>query len=341
MDVASGFEPELSIGPRFRFAYIFNMVKMTPRYIDVDGYKYCEYFIPDLIRAAINYKPTNKDVFVATYPKCGTTWMIQKVMLILNKGKVPDTIEEYFSSCPFLEMLGPDEISRMPGPGCIKIHFPFNLTPYSPDAKYVYVARNPKDCCISFYHHTKLFPAYYFKDGTFDDFFDLFIEGQTDFNDYFDNLLSWYEHRNDPNVFFVTYEEMKKNPKDTIKKLAGFLGEEYSSALADNEELLDEIALKSSFEYMQKTTNNLFIEMLDRCEEYAENPNVPKGFKAWSKFNSIAIKDGQGSNGNFVRNGAIGDSKIKLSLEQEERLNKRIKEKTQGSDVMKLWENVE
>ncbi|GIX77093.1 sulfotransferase 1C4 [Caerostris extrusa] len=297
MGVKSGFEPELSIGPRFRFAYIFKMVKMTPRYIDVDGYKYCEYFIPDLIRAAINYKPTDKDVFVATYPKCGTTWMIQKVMLILNKGKVPDTIEEYFSSCPFLEMLGPDEISRMPGPGCIKIHFPFNLTPYSPDAKYVYVARNPKDCCISFYHHTKAISCLLFPKMAH-----LMISSIS--SSRVKQILmitsTTYCHGTStemiPMSFFVTYEEMKKESKDTIKKLAGFLGEEYSSALADNEELLDEIALKSSFEYMQKTTNNLFIEMLDRCEEYAENPNVPKGFKAWSKFNAIAIKDGQGSN---------------------------------------------
>ncbi|GBL95741.1 Sulfotransferase 1C4 [Araneus ventricosus] len=316
------------------------MVKKTPRYIDVDGYKYCECFVPDIVREAINYKPTEKDVFVATYPKCGTTWMIQTVMLVLNKGKIPNTIEEYFALCPFLEMLGPEEIPNMHGKGCIKIHFPFNLTPYSPDAKYVYVARNPKDCCTSFYHHTKLFPAYHFSDGTFDDFFDLFIEGQTDFNDYFDNLQSWYEHRNDPNVFFVTYEEMKKNPKETIKKLGKFLGEEYSSALEDNEELLDEIVHKSSFEYMKKTTNNLFTEMLNRCEEYAENPIVPRGFRAWCKFNAIAIKEGQGSNGSFLRNGEIGEGKTELSPEQEERLNKRIKEKTQGSDVMKLWENM-
>ncbi|GFS42506.1 sulfotransferase 1C4 [Trichonephila inaurata madagascariensis] len=316
------------------------MVKKSPKYIDVDGYKYCQCFVPDIIRAAINYKPSPNDVFVATYPKCGTTWMIQTVMLILNKGKVPNTIEEYFALCPFLEMLGPEEIPHMPGKGCIKIHFPFNLTPYSADAKYVYVARNPKDCCISFYHHTRLFPAYYFNDGTFDDFFDLFIEGQTDFNDYFDNLLSWYEHRDDPNVFFVTYEEMKQNPKETIKKLAKFLGEEYSSAVADNEELLDEIVEKSSFKYMKKTTNKLFIEMIDRCEEYAENPKAPRGFRAWSRYNANAIKDGQGFNGSFLRNGVIGDEKTELTPEQEERLNKRIKEKTKGSDVMKLWENM-
>ncbi|KAG8192759.1 hypothetical protein JTE90_009779 [Oedothorax gibbosus] len=311
------------------------MVKKTPKYIDVDGYRYCECFVPDIIRAAQTYKPSSKDIFVATYPKCGTTWMIQTVMLVLNKGKVPDTVKEYFACCPFLEMLGPDEVQNMPAPGCIKIHFPFDMTPYSPEAKYVYVARNPRDCCISFFHHTKLFPAYYFNDGTFDDFFDLFVEGKTDFNDYFDNLLSWYEHRNDANVFFVTFEEMKKDPKGTIKKLSEFLGED-----SDNDELLDEIVHKSSFEYMRDTTNNLFNEMLERCEEFADMEIAPRGFRAWARYNATAIKAGQGSNGNFVRNGTVGDTKIVLTPEQEERLQKRIMEKTKGSDVMDLWKDM-
>ncbi|XP_015928413.1 sulfotransferase ssu-1-like [Parasteatoda tepidariorum] len=315
------------------------MVKKTPKYVDVDGYKYCECFEPDIIRAAMKYKPTSKDIFVATYPKCGTTWMIQTVMLVLNKGQIPNTVKDYFSLCPFLEMLGPDEIGKMPGPGCIKIHFPFNLTPYSPDAKYVYVARNPRDCCISFYYHTKLFPAYYFNDGTFEDFFELFIKGETDFNDYFDNLLSWYEHRNDPNVFFVTFEDMKQNPKETIKRLARFLGEEYESDVAENEEVLDEVVNKSSFEYMKNTTNKLFTEMLDRSEEFAEWKIAPKGFRHWARSNAMALKAGQGSSGTFIRNGGIHDMKIELTSEQEEKLQKRIQEKTKGSDVMKLWEN--
>lgn len=32
-------------------------------------------------------------------------------------------------------------------------------------------------------------------DGTFDEFFELFISGNTDYGDYFDHLLGWYAHR--------------------------------------------------------------------------------------------------------------------------------------------------
>ena len=51
----------------------------------------------------------------------------------------------------------------------IKTHLPFAMTPWHDEALYVYVARNPFDCAVSFYHHTRGFPQHYrFADGTFD-----------------------------------------------------------------------------------------------------------------------------------------------------------------------------
>ena len=47
-------------------------------------------------------------------------------------------------------------------------------------------ARNPKDCLVSFFHHTVGFNQYYdYADGKFDDFCELFLRGGTDFDDYF------------------------------------------------------------------------------------------------------------------------------------------------------------
>ncbi|KAL1425329.1 hypothetical protein MTO96_019270 [Rhipicephalus appendiculatus] len=103
-------------------------------------------------------------------------------------------------------------------PGAIKTHLPFNRVPYSPQAKYIFVARNPYDCCVSFYHHTRAFPAYRFAEGSFDAFLDAFLRGKVDCGDYFDQLLSWYDHIDDENVLFVTYEKLKSHTSEEVIK---------------------------------------------------------------------------------------------------------------------------
>lgn len=72
------------------------------------------------------------------------------------------------------------------------------------EAKYIFVARNPKDCLTSYYFHNRNFKIYNWADGDFDVFFELFASGQLAFGDYYDHLLSWLPHINDPNVFFIT-----------------------------------------------------------------------------------------------------------------------------------------
>ncbi|GBL76482.1 Sulfotransferase 1 family member D1 [Araneus ventricosus] len=133
----------------------------------------------------------------------------------------------------------------MTRPGAIKTHLPYHLTPRSEEAKYIYVTRNPKDCCVSYYHHMKSIPGHGFN-GTFDQFFELFISGRIDYGDYFDHLLAWYKHRKDPNVLFMTYEEMKENPETAVLKMASFLDEEkFAKPLKDYPEKLSNV-LKSS-----------------------------------------------------------------------------------------------
>jgi len=63
----------------------------------------------------------------------------------------------------------------------IKTHLHPSMTSKHPDAKYIYVSRNPKDVVVSFYHHTVGFPKHYnFADGSFDTYFELFLEGKVD-----------------------------------------------------------------------------------------------------------------------------------------------------------------
>ncbi|CAN7941185.1 unnamed protein product [Ixodes pacificus] len=176
---------------------------------------------------------------------------------IFNDGFCPQDTINFFKSAPFLELLGAEGAKDMTRPGAIKTHLPFDKQPHSERAKYIYVTRNPYDCCVSFYYHTKNFPAYEFENWTFDEFFDLFVRGRVNYGDYFDHLLSWYEHSEDPNVLFVTYEDLKKDSKSWILKVAHFIEEHYGKILRNQLEVLERIFSTTSLESMKGTKKGM------------------------------------------------------------------------------------
>ncbi|KAF0289621.1 Sulfotransferase 1A4 [Amphibalanus amphitrite] len=93
-------------------------------------------------------------------------------------------------------------------PRFVKTHMPLSMLPprLLDECRVVYVARNPKDALVSYYHHHKLFLTYGF-DGTFEEFFD---------------LQAW-EKRLHPNLLFVFFEEMELNLTVVIRRVADFL----------------------------------------------------------------------------------------------------------------------
>ena len=76
-------------------------------------------------------------------------------------------------------------------------------------AKVVYVCRNPKDTCVSYFHFmTKVFDHVYQYKGTFDQYIDLFMNGGLEYGNYFDHLKSAWKCRKHPNMKFIWYEDM-------------------------------------------------------------------------------------------------------------------------------------
>ncbi|KAF8768068.1 Sulfotransferase 1C2A like protein [Argiope bruennichi] len=253
-------------------------------------------------------------------------------MNFVRKGIIGDW-KNYFS-----EEQSAKAAETMPRPGALKIHLPFHLTPWSDKAKYIYVTRNPKDCCVSYYHHMKNIPGHGFK-GTFDQFFELFISGKIDYGDYFDHLMGWYEHRNDSNVLFLTYEQMKENPEASVLKLASFIDEEkFAKPLREDPEKLQNVLKYSSFKHMKESFNKGMDELFTMSPEEIMKSDLPETMKKMLAATEQQSKE-KPTGINFIRKGITGDWKNYFNEDQSRRMDEKFAERTKGTDLPDLWKN--
>ena len=117
------------------------------------------------------------DVWVVTFPKCGTTWTQELVWHVANNCDFKASKQLLVERFPFFEfdsLLDPSHILGVPdvkkekdlvdqlqeatSRRFIKTHIPLSLLPCNllDTAKVVYVARNPRDVIVSYYHHHRL-----------------------------------------------------------------------------------------------------------------------------------------------------------------------------------------
>lgn len=288
---------------------LFRPSRRTPSYSVYDGFRLPLDFPRDGFVTGLSYEAQPSDVFVSAYPKCGTTWTLYIVWLVLHDGEPLPADREHKVDMPHLEEVGSAVVEALPEPRIIKTHLPHSMTPYHPQARYIYVTRNPFDCAVSFFHHTQGFVDHYdFADGTFADFFECFLSGEVDFGDYFDNVLSWYARRADDNVLFLTYEGMQRDPRNAILEIADFLGPSAQAAMNDPA-VLEKVLRHSSFDSMSR----------DQAR--------------WSSRRAEQFSP-------FVRKGVVGDWTTTFSADQAERLSQKFAARTQGTELGQLWEGL-
>ena len=223
-------------------------------YKTVQGIKVPKHFDADNVKYALRYEARPEDKFVVTYPKAGTTWAQQIIALIVNDGVIADPA---FTRNSFLDFSGQNTI-REP---VIKTHLPFSVLPMNPNAKYLLVLRNPKDSCVSFYYHTvKTDPEF---NGNFHDFFKLWIKGEVPYGDYFEHTLEYWKHRSERNFQFLVYEEMKRNPKNAILKIAEFLGLEFREKVKNDEKLMNKIIENSTLDTLKNELEQKYLNVLN------------------------------------------------------------------------------
>lgn len=199
------------------------------------------------------YRPRPDDIVIATYPKSGTTWMQQIVGLLVFASPEPRPIGDI---SPWLDRRfgGPveDVIRQLDGQThrrFIKSHTPFDGMPIHGEVKYIHVARDGRDACLSFHNHSRGMREQLLAAGDkigLDDpllaapmprppadpreFFHRWMtqgvggasDGLPAFS-WFNFEATYWQARAQPNLLLVHYSDLKADLEAEMRRIAGFL----------------------------------------------------------------------------------------------------------------------
>lgn len=184
------------------------------------------------------------DVLVATFPKCGTTWMQQIVHGLRTRGSMD--FEEISLVVPWIEisaMLGIDiNAPQVAEPRAFKTHMQWDRVPKG--GKYIYGMRDPTDTLLSFYHFMN---GVMFERDTIDvdGFYASMFSRHPVFGTYWSHVRSWWEQRHRDDVLILCFEDMKRDHEGAVRRIAAFIG------ISADEELIALSTRQSTFEFMR------------------------------------------------------------------------------------------
>jgi hypothetical protein len=161
------------------------------------------------------------------------------------------------------------------------------------------VARDGKDVALSYYHLCRAYNGY---EGTFDEFFERFLRGKVDHGSWFRHVGDWWSHCNDPNILFLTYEELTADLESCVRRIAAFCGFEVAP------DRVSEILERCSFAFM-KEHEARFDPMLETLWESGVQLNT------------------------FLRHGRVGMGATALSLQQREQFERAFRKRLGGTGI--------
>lgn len=279
------------------------------------------WFLPDYLVSVILadefFKAEPGDIFVCSFPKCGTTWLKALTFAIVTRTRY----DNHINTTPLLTKLPQDCVPyladfsekldhiREPGLPLLATHTPYHSLPKatlnSDHCKVVYVCREPKDAFVSLYHFLNRQNP---KEIPLEKAFDLFFEGKTMFGPYWEHVLGFWKasQENPEKVMFLKYEDMVEDTAFHVKRLAEFMGYPFSLE-EEKQDGVQKIVELCSFENMS-------------------NLEVSK-FGTWQKYGF------GGENKVFYRKGKVRDWKNWLTPEMAQRLDNKTEQMLTGSGL--------
>lgn len=284
------------------------------------------WFEPGLVKPAMTFRTTfeahDEDVLLASPPKTGTTWLKALCLCITQNPTSSPIIGveidndilakdnphfhiQTIESMIYATKPHPDLYST-PSPRLFHTHLPYKVLPDSiknnSACKIVYITRNPKDTIISLWHFfNSIFGPNGLEPYPLDRAVDCFCSGVHQYGPFFDHVLEyWLESQKRPTkILFLKYEELKRDPKTEVKKLASFLGRPFGS-----EEEVEKVVWRCSLERLRNLEVN-------------KNGSIVYGVP----------------NSSYFRRGVVGDWKNYLTPKLEEQINETSRSKFEGSGL--------
>jgi aryl sulfotransferase len=183
------------------------------------------------------------DIVIATYAKAGTTWMQQIVSQLIFNGREGLPVAEM---SPWLDLRVPPkevklaELEKQTHRRFIKTHLPVDALVFSPEARYIYIGRDGRDVMWSMYnHHVNANDLWYQAlndspgrvgppierppESVVQYFRDWLDKDGFPFWSFWENVRTWWQIRDLPNVLLLHFNRLKADLPWEIRRIAAFL----------------------------------------------------------------------------------------------------------------------
>lgn len=210
-------------------------------------------------------------LFIASFPKSGTTWIQALIYNLLSNGNQDfNHISDY---SPFFEIEktwifgnGPEgELKPMYEANhrilnwrVFNTHLRWEMMPKGRNMKYIYIVRSGKDVALSFFKHLSNQDDNDCFNGSLSDFLQQWCAGSIPFGNWIHHLQSWMsayhlgqeaslatDDISHPHILLIRYQDMIINPLDCVLRIIAYL------ELDMNVDRAQELLSFVSFQYMK------------------------------------------------------------------------------------------